>query len=312
MAAIDTVFLHMSNLAYERTSKSQLAQSLSDQPALQAALSSPLDASRDVHDPTRPILYREFVEAIVRIANMRYSETESLPSVAVRTEYLLHNQIQDKPLRELDVDDVQNFAKVFDNHDSDLRALFQKFANADRSFLMLDARHDSTMTMMEFLRCLRHLQVLGAKISMRDAISVSLQRNFGCNPLADKNDDIDMADMLDIEMIYWEFLNCLGAVFRHLQQRQKSQAAAESEPTDGAADDDDACGNAVDGGSECADEGHDGPAHASSAAADDATKGSDVQPTQGAQDDAQDEQSGQESFGDWIARLMSLWRASDE
>ena len=94
-------------------------------PELASEVQAPLDATNDVHSPSWRLLFREFVEAIVRIAVRKYEDEEGslfkAGNPAAMVEYLLYNKVgETKPLEpsSLDRDDYVVFGHVFSRHEA--------------------------------------------------------------------------------------------------------------------------------------------------------------------------------------------------
>ena len=80
--------------------------------------------------PHRPLLFREFVEGIVRIAVQKYSDEEgsrfAAGNPAAMVDFLLHNKVgETKPLdpSALDPDAVVTYAEVFEQRENALRSV---------------------------------------------------------------------------------------------------------------------------------------------------------------------------------------------
>merc|ERR1712054_467563 len=120
------MFLTMRQREHEASKEEeQMFGAVDSVEALTEAVNSPLESMQDVHDPSRPILFREFVEAIVRIAVTKYGNSTALPTPAEQLEHTLE-WIGNKPMVESkDIDDVEDFRDVFNERQGVLRQIFE-------------------------------------------------------------------------------------------------------------------------------------------------------------------------------------------
>jgi len=222
LAVIDRMFLAMRQREHEQSQKeAQVAMALNE--TLTETIRSPMKSAQDVHDRTRPILYREFVEAIVRIAINKYGSSQQLSLPSKQLQHLI-GQIGDKPMQSVeqvdDQDDVIDHAQVFADRQGILHHIFKSYASRDNAFLMLNADNDQTMTMLEFMQFLKDADVACQEFGMRDVCTIVFKQMFDYNPLTENIDPFDesgilaLTDALDVELVYWEFQNSLGAICR--------------------------------------------------------------------------------------------------
>ena len=222
LAVIDRMFLAMRQREHEQSEKeAQVAMSLNE--TLSETIRSPMKSSQDVHDRARPIFYREFVEALVRIAIHKYGSSQKLPLPSKQLDYLI-GQIGDKPMQSAeqvdDQDDVQDYAQVFADRQGVLQDIFKAYARRDNAFLLLEADNDQTLTMLEFMQFLKDADVACEEFGMGDVCAIVFKQMFDYNPLTEDIDPLDesgiltVTDALDVELVYWEFQNSLGAICR--------------------------------------------------------------------------------------------------
>jgi len=119
-----------------------------------------------------------------------------------------------------DVDDVNDYGQVFADRQDILQRIFRAYASRDNKFLMLSADNDQTMTMLEMMQFLKDVEVACSEFGMRDVCAVVFEQMFDYNPLLEDIDPLDesgklsLTDALDVELVYWEFQNSLGAICR--------------------------------------------------------------------------------------------------
>ena len=246
LAVIDRMFLAMRQREHEQSEKeAQVATSLNA--TLSETIRSPTKSAQDVHDRARHILYREFVEAIVRIAIKKYGSSQKLTVPSKQLQHLV-GEIGDKPMQSAekvdDQDDVMDYAQVFADRQDVLQQIFKCYACRDNAFLMLNADNDLTLTMLEFMQFLKDADVTGPEFGMRDVCAIVFNRMFDYNPLTEDIDPLDesgtltLTQALDVQLVYWEFQNSLGAICRkHLiiervrdarRAKERAEAAAKA------------------------------------------------------------------------------------
>ena len=222
LAVIDRMFLAMRQREHECSQKeAQVNAPLNE--TLTEIVCSPMKSAQDVHDRTRRVLYREFVEAILRIAIKKYGNSSKLPLPSDQLQQTI-KWIGDKPMQSVeqvgDVDDVNDYGQVFADRQDILQRIFRAYASRDNKFLMLSADNDQTMTMLEMMQFLKDVEVACSEFGMRDVCAVVFEQMFDYNPLLEDIDPLDesgklsLTDALDVELVYWEFQNSLGAICR--------------------------------------------------------------------------------------------------
>merc|ERR1712224_702259 len=119
-----------------------------------------------------------------------------------------------------DQDDVQDYAQVFADRQGVLQDIFKAYARRDNAFLMLEADNDQTLTMLEFMQFLKDADVACEEFGMGAVCKIVFKQMFDYNPLKECIDPLDesrilkVTDALDVELVYWEFQNSLGAICR--------------------------------------------------------------------------------------------------
>merc|ERR1719326_955631 len=135
-------------------------------------------------------------------------------------------------------------AQVFADRQQILQEIFYCYASRDNPFLLLNADSDQTLTMLEFMQFLKDVDVASPQFGMRAVSEIVFKQTFDYNPLAEDPEPMDesgilsLTDALDVELVYWEFQNSLGAICRkHLvyerardirEAKKKRIAAAEA------------------------------------------------------------------------------------
>eukprot|EP00753_Platysulcus_tardus_P022700 PLAT9916.1.p1 GENE.PLAT9916.1~~PLAT9916.1.p1 ORF type:complete len:705 (+),score=376.39 PLAT9916.1:52-2166(+) len=171
----------------------------------------------DLHDSSRPILLRQFVEVLVRLSHAKYMEEED--TLAARVARLLA-AVKERAMK---ADDSDHFRITWLQPEvrgrvaelrSELRPVFAAYSRADRS--LEAAGHDTTMNVREFMILLRDTGVIGETLSLRSAMQVFRGSN---------EEDQYGYDDVDSEMIFEEFLEGLARIAAH---RSPDSALADS------------------------------------------------------------------------------------
>merc|ERR1719326_2704554 len=111
-------------------------------------------------------------------------------------------------------------AQVFADRQQILQEIFYCYASRDNPFLLLNADSDQTLTMLEFMQFLKDVDVASPQFGMRAVSEIVFKQTFDYNPLAEDPEPMDesgilsLTDALDVELVYWEFQNSLGAICR--------------------------------------------------------------------------------------------------
>ncbi len=152
-----------------------------------------------VHNPAAPILYREFVEGLVRIASERYRNADpkpSLPDSVLRmwTECVKENAMKD---RENAFDAAfysLEMTAVMDEHHHDLNKAFTTYAAGE------GGGSDFTMTVREYIRLLRDCAVIGHDCTVEDVVNLFTQfSDFSTSSSAVPSLDEDSGDNAGVE-----------------------------------------------------------------------------------------------------------------
>jgi hypothetical protein len=177
----------------------------------------------DLHDPDKPILFREFLEAIVRIADSRFAaevDENALPlKLAARVQKLLleliipevYNEVMDSSKTRKELTERQKEAEamqkklsdkkvvaVFDEYNVRLNKVFFTYAKSDKGAFEVQ-QNDSTMNVREYLTMLRDCSVVD-ETTICEAKELFIRSNF-----EDRAGDMDDDDNLETELIYSEF-----------------------------------------------------------------------------------------------------------
>jgi len=178
----------------------------------------------DMHDPERPILYREFMEAVVRIADAKFIDevdvnlekrTLAWKVLTMFTENVKENTeavMKQKGNNNATPADIfghklfdPTVMHVFETHKAPLNKIFFTYAKADKNTFNSGA-NDSTMNVREYLIMLRDCGVISPEFSIKQARLIFEQANYGAE--ADEND----ADNLETEVIFSEFKEAIARI----------------------------------------------------------------------------------------------------
>merc|ERR1719183_328652 len=84
------------------------------------------------------------------------------------------------------------------------------------------------MTILEMMQFLKDTEVACPEFGMRDVCAIVFEQVFDYNPMLEDPDPLDesgmltLTDALDVQLVYWEFQNSLGAICRkHLVIERK-------------------------------------------------------------------------------------------
>eukprot|EP00750_Incisomonas_marina_P029754 INCI7222.1.p2 GENE.INCI7222.1~~INCI7222.1.p2 ORF type:complete len:573 (-),score=143.18 INCI7222.1:1349-3067(-) len=167
IADINRIFLQMRLRLFESVGRETKRNIVAQCPQLADAVGSPLQSQQDVHSGHWPLLFREFVEGIVRIAVQKYSDEEgsrfAAGNPAAMVDFLLHNKVgETKPLdpSALDPDAVVTYAEVFEQRENALRSVYRRFADEATRARMVVSAVDETLSVSELLLLLREGGVL--------------------------------------------------------------------------------------------------------------------------------------------------------
>jgi hypothetical protein len=177
----------------------------------------------DLHDPDKPILFREFLEAIVRIADSRFSaeadKNDQPLLLSTRVQKLLleliipevYNGIMDSSKSQEGMSERQKDAEamqkklgdkkviaVFDEFNVPLNKVFFTYAKSDKGAFEVQ-QNDSTMNVREYLTMLRDCAVVD-ETTICEAKELFIRTNY-----EDRAGDMDDDDNLETELIFSEF-----------------------------------------------------------------------------------------------------------
>ena len=179
-----------------------------------------IDNDSDVHDSQRPLLFRDFMEIVVRVAFARYaneiddstgdvlSMSQRLQTLATRNilEQKMNNKGEFQLVWARPQEGSGSFSidpkaqKALDEHHDSLRGVFKLYAKAGQN------PRDTTLTLREFILLLKECGVINETFTVSKAKQVFMSSTFHAN--------IDADDLMnfDTEMIYEEFVAALVAV----------------------------------------------------------------------------------------------------
>mmetsp|Transcript_5522 Transcript_5522/g.6080 ORF Transcript_5522/g.6080 Transcript_5522/m.6080 type:complete len:522 (+) Transcript_5522:1-1566(+) len=185
----------------------------------------PDDELDDVHKADRPILMRQFVEAVVRVAALKYETDRECPTLAARLKKLLSINLlpnADKNRAKTHEEEVSFEAAqaALEEYSPDLLELFSNFSKNDRSHI--NGHHDTTIEIREFLTVLRETDIIHSEFTMNDAVmeierfydpSGSLRKileNEEFGPKKKARLTVDHIQKISTgEMIFFEFMECI-------------------------------------------------------------------------------------------------------
>ena len=191
------------------------------------------DDIADVHDSRRAILFREFVEGLVRISYVRGdgygladgTSTRGVPALASLLSRLLQQHVQkyaggvtrrdgppaakEDPLRSI-VETDATVRSVLKEFDADLRGAYASVASAGR---------DRSATMRDFLRLFCDSGVLGERAS------VSLSSAMRFLGQAYQFPDANATDVLCVECIFPDFVDAIVRMAQMLLQNGAEDGA---------------------------------------------------------------------------------------
>lgn len=165
------------------------------------------DATTHVHAPDQRMRFREFVEALVRMAfamtgdQLQYTKSQA-PTTSERVQYLLEGiiipQYQEAMQAEQDgylfLRDSPQYQSVITQYQSIFETLFVFFSCAAKDELRQDTNPlDSTMTVRQFLRMVKQLQLVDKVLTLHKILGMIDQQ--------DKNELV-----VDREIIFDEFV----------------------------------------------------------------------------------------------------------
>ena len=166
-----------------------------------ASQSHRLNENIEIHDEKNIVLYREFVELLVRIAHATAIESESSKSLAegIITLYLDHLRGVLASGKEVDEWEKQSssleMTSVWTKYQNSLKNLFTTYGTRSQS----TGYPDTTLSLHSFLRILKSLKLVDEELSIESALE-----SVG-------TDSSDWTE-LDTEMIFMEFQTALTKI----------------------------------------------------------------------------------------------------
>jgi len=172
----------------------------------------------DLHDPDRPILYRVFMEAIVRIADARFIDEVDVNlekrNLAWKVLTMFNENVKENTeLVMKKGGGSDNFSHkmmdptvvhALDAYKGALNKIFFTYCKADKNSFST-GNNDSTMNVREYLVMLRDCGLITPEFSIHKARSIFLGANYETE---DEND----ADNLETEVIFSEFKEAIARI----------------------------------------------------------------------------------------------------
>jgi len=175
----------------------------------------------DMHDPDRPILYREFMESVVRIADVKFMDEVDVNlekrNLAWKVLTMFHENVKENTAMVMkggNNTNADNFSHklfdptvlhVFESFKAPLSKIFTTHAQDDKNSLSISS-NDSTMSVREYLLMLRHFDMITPEFTLRDARSIFVAANY-------VGEDVEEdADNLESEMIFSEFKGAIARI----------------------------------------------------------------------------------------------------
>jgi len=196
---------------------------------------SPLMSSKNVHDPSDRLLFREFVEVLVRIANeydFGGEEEEKTNKLSVKVSNLIENVIMSPisrarmgfeivPVSMLTQSLIPSFDHMIDlpsirdslsRHEMKLREVFDLHSSSKPHYL--SAKVDDTMSIREWIVFLSDADIVscekedgGSSMTPKQAALVALRSCF----VEDDYKNLSPGD-LSVELTFGDFLRCIAGM----------------------------------------------------------------------------------------------------
>ena len=158
----------------------EMADVSDDEEEDEVAVEAPKIEPEDNHDSGKIVLQRQFFEAIVRAASVKYAAGSDLPNLAVKLEHLFKNNLIPMAVknRSKSVEEVKEWRladKVFEADDiaKPLAEVFAYFST--KAGTLLGGRKDETLKFSELIDMLKRAKLLEEPGSQSNEANVSMK-----------------------------------------------------------------------------------------------------------------------------------------